>query len=124
MAGSTAKGWLYAEPDDQLTEFPAVSQTNANKLESDVFAMQRGAVAITVANGSNGGEETITFPTPFLSTPQIFPVVRVTGQGDADTFFYASAGPVTATTATLVVTHRTQPLGADTTINVHWLAVA
>ena len=114
---------LSTDQADVPRDIQATSE-KVDQLLGERPVIQSGQINVTIPDGSNGGQATVTFPEPFASTPRLYCNIKVSGSGDSDTFFYANAGPATTTTGTVVATHRTQPLGTDTTLAVQWLAVA
>jgi len=54
MGGTTTNGWPYVTPDDHPFEFPAASQTLANKLDAQVPLVKLRTVTGPYTTDTNG----------------------------------------------------------------------
>jgi hypothetical protein len=123
MPGTTAKGFPYAQPADPLVQWPATSQSLAEKIDADTVTkgyvdalplVQAGRAAANAADGV-----TVTFPVAYKTAPTVL-VSHASAQsmGTAHQLF---AETVTPTTVKIVALKSDG--SALVAVDVVWVAV-
>ena len=90
--------------------------------ETTTQSTQSGVVTVTVPAGDNGEELTVTFDTPYTSTPVVVACVNPTSPADTASFFYGQVVAISTTSFQVQAMHRTQPLGSDQAVRMTWIA--
>jgi hypothetical protein len=96
MPDTTPGGYPYALPADPLVNWPATSQSLAEKLEA--LKPTGGATAgLKIAAGTaSGGDATVTFPPGLFTAPPAVVVVPSGGAGAPPVDLTAGVGNITA----------------------------
>lgn len=120
MPATTAKGWPYVLPTDNVADYPVTSQGLANKLEAAVpFAMATGAGSFS--NPGVTATQIRPFPVGLFTVPPIVMVTKTGGNGGGRHLLYSQA---ISTVDFTVVTNATDGVFAYAgVIGYQWLAI-
>jgi hypothetical protein len=117
MPGSTTGGFPYALPADPLVQWPATSQSLAEKIDQKIAALPRIATGVATTTGESA--VLVNFPPGRFTAP---PKVVVTPVGSVETAIVPQIWTDPNAAQFALITYRASD-GVKVAWPCHWIAV-